>query len=396
MSPKEPLQPSLFGDESPLPGRSAIPILGVPGSSGALTKTQRQFNQLIERLKSQREDLARWQTFRQAHMQRLAAEYQPLATRLRERRIAIAGALDRTMDDKMLGKRERAKVRDILLELLSDLLDESEEAELIRLYDKYADISFEEERQADMEIMRAFASDAFGVDVEAYKGGESPEELAEWVDQQMHTSRPEEPHRSGGKRKKSAKAAEREAIKEQTAEGGTRAVREVYRKLVSELHPDRETDPAEQARKTELMQRVNQAYSSGDLLGLLELQLGIEQIDSTALAGLADERLRHYIHVFEEQSRQLRDELSELVAPFAMAIVGSASRKITPDAVRRALDEDIREVKRTLRTVETDLARFQDIDQLKRILKAYRIDAPIDDGMMPDDPPPTPRKRRKR
>jgi curved DNA-binding protein CbpA len=42
-------------------------------------------------------------------------------------------------------------------------------------------------------------------------------------------------------------------------------VREVFRKLASELHPDRETDPAEHARKTELMQRVNQAYKAGDL-----------------------------------------------------------------------------------------------------------------------------------
>jgi len=69
------------------------------------------------------------------------------------------------------------------------------------------------------------------------------------------------------------------AQRDQAAQGGTRAVREVFRKLASELHPDRETDPAEHARKTELMQRVNQTYKAGDLLALLELQLSIEQID---------------------------------------------------------------------------------------------------------------------
>ena len=97
-------------------------------------------------------------------------------------------------------------------------------------------------------------------------------------------------------------------------------MREVFRKLVSELHPDRETDPVEYARKTEAMQRVNQAYKAGDLLALLEMQLRIEQIDPAALAGLAEERLRHYIHVLEEQSRRLRDELAEFVAPFARMV----------------------------------------------------------------------------
>ncbi len=396
MSPTEPLQTSLFGDEPALPGRHAVPVLGVAGSSRTLTGAQRQFNQLIERLKSQREELARWQAFRQTHVRRLAAEYQPLAGRLRERRIAIAGALDRAMDGTLLGKRERGKVRDILRQLLTDLLAETPDAELVRLHDKHADVSFDEERQQDMEVMRALAREAFGIDVEAYEGGESPEELAEWLDQQRQASRPEEPSESRT-RKKSAKAIEREALQAQMAEGGTRAVREAYRKLVSELHPDRETDPAEQARKTELMQRVNLAYEAGDLLGLLELQLSIEQIDSAALAALGDERLRHYIHMLEEQSRQLRDELSELVAPFAMAVEGSGSRKPTPDAVRRALDADIHELKRTLRTVEADLARFQDIGQLKQILKAYRIDSPDDDDWAaPDDPRPSRRGRRRR
>ncbi len=45
------------------------------------------------------------------------------------------------------------------------------------------------------------------------------------------------------------------------------------------LHPDREPDEAERVRKTELMQRVNEAYSKKDLLQLVALQLEIEQID---------------------------------------------------------------------------------------------------------------------
>ena len=174
-------------------------------------------------------------------------------------------------------------------------------------------------------------------------------------------------------------------------------MREIFRKLVSELHPDRETDPAEHARKTELMQRVNQAYEAGDLLALLELQLGIEQIDPQALAGLAEERLRHYIHVLEEQSRRLRDELVEFVSPFAMAMGESRVRKLTPALVQQALEVDIREIHALVRTLEGDLVRFRDIPSFKRSLRDYEIDrfADMELGAPPEFRPRRPQRRRR-
>ena len=59
-------------------------------------------------------------------------------------------------------------------------------------------------------------------------------------------------------------------------------------------------------RKTALMQRVNQAYQTNDLLSLLQLQLEIEQIDQNALDGIAGDRLRHYNKVLTEQLQELQ------------------------------------------------------------------------------------------
>jgi hypothetical protein len=389
-------QASLFDDAPPeSPGR-AVTVLGVLGSASVLTKAQRKFNKLIERLTQQRVELTRWQAFRQVYHQRLADHYQPVAARLREKRVAMVRLLDRTMDGKALKARERAKVRDIIGHLLSQVLAEVQDEDLVRLYDKYADRSFADEQQENLDLMRTLASEAFGVDVAAYAGGESPEELVHWLDEQVQAANPE-PRRSTA-RKKTAKVRAREALQREAAQGGTRAVREVFRKLASELHPDRETDPAEHARKTELMQRVNQAYKAGDLLALLELQLSIEQINPAALAGLADERLRHYIHVLEEQSRRLRDELSELTAPFLMAVGEVAYGKLSPAIVQRALEADIREIQGMVRAVEADLVRFRDVQQLKWSLQYYQIESADDDdrGMMPDDYRPRHRRRRPR
>ncbi len=51
-----------------------------------------------------------------------------------------------------------------------------------------------------------------------------------------------------------AKESQQQVEEQQTSQ----SIRELYRKLVSALHLDREPDPQERERKTLLMQRINQ------------------------------------------------------------------------------------------------------------------------------------------
>jgi len=363
-----------------------VAVLGVAQRGAALSKTQKRFNQLIEKVGSQRGELQRWQTYQRVYHQQLRDQYEPLVARLREQRIAMAQLLDRAMDGKELSPRERDKARYLVNQLIASLLEGGEEPVLVQLHDKYAAVSLGELRRERMEMLRAAANEALDLDVDTYAGGESPAEFENWIEEQVRASRAAAAPKDDAAQRKSAKSSKRATLREQAAEGGTRAVRESYRKLVSELHPDRETDPVEQQRKTELMQRVNQAYKAGDLLGLLELQLAIEQIDAAALAGLADERLRHYVHVLEQQSRQLRDELAEVIEPFAVILGENAPRKLVPEAVQRLLDQDIRALKTTLRKLEMDVICFQDARQLKQSLGQHHVE-PLDDDelSMPDD-----------
>ena len=62
----------------------------------------------------------------------------------------------------------------------------------------------------------------------------------------------------------------------------TQSIREIFRKLASALHPDRETDRKGCEVKTALILQVNRAYAGNDLLTLLELQ--IEQVDASHIA----------------------------------------------------------------------------------------------------------------
>ena len=74
-------QRSLLDDALSEPGRG---VVGIVGSTPALTPLQRKFNQLIERLTLQRQELDDWRVFRQIYHQQLADHYQPAMARLRE------------------------------------------------------------------------------------------------------------------------------------------------------------------------------------------------------------------------------------------------------------------------------------------------------------------------
>ncbi len=362
-------QASLFDEGG---SDAALPALGVPGSQTALGKAQKRFNQLIARIASQRDLLQQWRDFVLHYQQRHAARIEPLNQRLRTGRIAMAGLLDAAMLDRSLSKLQRAKVQDLLLGLLSGLLAEAPDDELVRLYDRHSDLSHEEAQQEEMAFTRAMAREVFGVELGDAQEAQSPQDLARRIAEEMQAAQARRSAARKG-RKKSAKAIAAEAVREQAAQGASRALREVFRRLASELHPDREPDVSERARKTALMQQANAAYAAGDLLTLLELQLRLEQIDARALAGMAQDRLAHYNHVLEEQLQRLQEELSDLTMPFAMLPGARAGSQFTPDSVLRALNDEARELGQTVESLERDLLALCDIRVLKQMLRDYRI-----------------------
>ena len=242
--------------------------------------------------------------------------------------------------------------------------------------------------------MRDMASDAFGIDIDDDDVPLTAEAMAAMLDAKLDAAQAAEDEAQSRKpppqKKGNAKARARQAEAEKIAEGASRSIREVYRRLASELHPDREPDAAERARKTELMQRVNVAYEAGDLLALLELQLSIEQINPEALAGMADERIKHYNQVLQEQSNRLSDEIFDITEPFMTMLGKMSTYGVTPESVDRSLNAEISALKKALKAINGDLVRFQDLRVFKADLRYYQINR-VDDfddpfgGPIPDE-----------
>jgi len=160
-------------------------------------------------------------------------------------------------------------------------------------------------------------------------------------------------------------------------------VREIFRKLASALHPDREADPAQREAKTALMQKVNQAYAASDLLALLELQLQIEQVDAAHIQSAGAQRLKHYNKVLAEQLAELKAGIELAEARFRDDFGLQPGRGLHPAKLTdivghsaKMLQDELAACRRELRTLADKAATRR---WLKREQKRLR-EAEFDDG----------------
>ena len=369
--------------------------------SAKLSKEHKQFNKLLKDIEILRASLGQWRDLVPVLQSRVATEIEPLITRYRERRVQLVMVLSHAVDGHELSKRQKSKAIEIMQWHLTEILKHHPDEELIALYDKYAKTSFEEEQLVEADILRDMASEVFGLDLDEDDAAETlnADDLAHLIAQKLDAEEQADAVRRKAGRKQSPKAQAQEDLRQQLAQGARQTVREIYRKLASELHPDRELDQDKRLHKTTLMQQANEAYAKSDLLTLLGLQLQTAQLDSAALGTLARERLQQYNHLLSEQCQQLRAELHDLSAPFAMNMTGGWG-EISPAEVSRALDREVREYQRAAKDCEADIAHYQDIRNIKKSLNAYYMGQLDEDFPSPFDEilfeaPPPPRRRRR-
>ena len=373
---------SLFGDEPP----TGSSLTGVLAQHKPANRAQKTFQQLVGRIETKREQLRHWQAYLPRYNRRIDEDLEPSRQRLREGQRKMVGLIDELLSLPRSAMRwtrlERAKLGQLLTGMAGGLLAESGDAVLEGLYDKYSGVSYRQVLRSQVEMTESMLSEVFGLEIDGEHGAASTEELLELAQKQMAEQFEEEERlaelRQQARAAKNAKAgtAKADAVqsrREQAAKEVGKSLREVYRKLASALHPDREPDVQERQRKTHLMQRVNQAYDANDLLTLLGLQLEIEQIDAAHMASVSPQRLAHYNQILREQLAELEAELERCVEPFRGS-VGPMS-KLTPDNVDREMGVEIARIELQTREVVHDLTAFRNPNYLRQALKLYPLEA---------------------
>ncbi len=349
------------------------------GSDRVLTPEQKRFNTLTRQIEQARTVLKAWKDnigpYAQKHVSQLLPMEDELFEALRQR----AFTLDALAARRSWTRAERETLSELACEAAGELLaGDPDDAQLKAVFDRHSELGFDEMRQAELQLMKGLTEAVTGVDLGDAADIASEDDL--W--QRLHQKRKAQANeREAQANAAEARREEKTSCRRKTAaqqrredeeRQATQSLREVFRKLASALHPDRETDPGERAAKTVLMQEVNQAYANGDLLALLELQLRIEQIDATHMANLDTRRLKHYIKVLAEQLDELRKETLRVEAEFRMDFGLERGWGLNPLKLGNLLQRELRSLRAELAQARQQARVFEDPPATKRWLKAER------------------------
>lgn len=354
----------LFSNDETL---GIVPTLNKP----SLSKAQKAFNTLIKRLEKQRAVLRTWEKALLTYRSRMAGEWLPAQENLRNLRREWVLALDRAANLKSLGKADRHLARDLVCDYAAQLADVTGDADMKALYTRHRGVDFDEEAEMTRDLMVALIKEQTGVDIGDDVDLNDQQSLMEGLLRGMGEQK--------APRRKTAKQLAKEERGRAEEQRLSQSLREVYRKLASALHPDREPDAEERARKTDLMQRVNLAYENKDLLALLELQLELEHIDQDALRNMSEERLKHFNQILKNQLQDLESQAAAHAFGAMMGLGLESPFPLSAPEIFSRMDQQIEEMREECEIVASETALMQDATAFRAWIKAERRRQPKDD-----------------
>jgi hypothetical protein len=287
-------------------------------AAARLTPDQERFNFLIAQIEKTRAAHAEWEAivagFRQNQQQKLQPLRESLTGVCRE----SIFVLDRLIDQAGWSRADRADLRQILRGSAEVLLDvDGADAEISALYEKHSEVDFATAKQDDLQRLKAEAEEMTGLNLGDDEDILSEEDLVERMYREMAAREEADAARLDEKAQRRRKsAAERRS--EDNSQLARQSLREIYRRLASAVHPDREADPVRREEKNALMQRINQAYAANDLLTLFEAQVQIEKLDGDVIAKVSEQRLKQYNKLLAEQLNKSRSTLTSLKSGFCL------------------------------------------------------------------------------
>ncbi|WP_193101803.1 J domain-containing protein [Burkholderia sp. Z1] len=355
--------------------RGAAVAIAPHHETASLSKAQKTFNTLVKQIEQRRERLGAWDAVLPVFQKKFVDGLLPLEQASTALRIGMLHRLDDAFLQKGLSKAEQRTLSELIVDMARNLLDVSDDPQLKVIYNRHNASGDDSNAAVDRAPSKRASAPTPAAEPADDLNTLSPDELAERLqaelDEQFKRDMAQHEAREAqrAKRKKSPKQSAAQAKREAEQAESSKSIREVYRKLASALHPDRESDPREQERKTVLMQRVNHAYAKGNLLQLLELQLEIEQIDRRAINGLGEDRLMRYNGILEEQIRELDQEIQHVETDFRRTYGIAPTVKVAPDTVVRMLTRDIAGMQRSNHDLSIALREFDDPEKVRDWLK---------------------------
>ena len=138
--------------------------------SKTLSKAQKQFNTLSQKIEAEKKRLLEWQETIPTYNRKVSGEFEKLVEAYNSERVKMAQLLDRAYENKLFKKTDKAKLRHFITEITADLIAEHGLAELKDLHDKHSDVDFDTfQQEGDAlagDILKTMMEDMYGVEID--------------------------------------------------------------------------------------------------------------------------------------------------------------------------------------------------------------------------------------
>lgn len=337
---------------------STSPSADVAVLPAAPSKEQQRFQAKQIQIEACKAQLAEQRLLAQDFERRYAAAISPIERKKAQLSLSLILYLDRRLDTKGLTKIMRAEMAEIIVMIAQSLLHGSAQAEHVP-------------NIAALQAKHSIASQAGDGDALGEKIDAIFEEIlrSDWNEQNKDQEREaaKKAHLESRAKKSKTKDSSKETPEEMEAQ---QSLREVYRRLVSLLHPDREPDAGERLRKTALMVEANAANAKQDLLALLQLQWQVLAQSEGAIAQIADHKLRQFNLMLDKQLSALERELSSEEFRFRRNFGIGPAQSLQTKILSRVLRDHVNHAKDDLAQMADSLDLIQDDVGLKYWVRA--------------------------
>jgi len=284
--------------------------------SKVLSKNQKLFNKYTEQIESLEKKIEQSYTKNEAILQFFSERMTPLLKKELEIETKIAFIIDELSEKYTFSKKQLYQIGDVICGLLQNMLTQetSPADDVIGLFNKWNDTSYEEIQEQEMSEVSEIFSNMTGMDIDM-KGFKTPEDFARFAFELQEKMQKEEEQRKEKReqkrkeKKKTPKQIQAEMAKEIEEKQKLKTLRSIYISLAKILHPDTETDEIAKLQKEELMKKVTTAYNEKDITTLLKLEIEWITLDAKNIESLADEKLKVYNDMLKEQVKELEIKL---------------------------------------------------------------------------------------
>ena len=317
---------------------------------------QKKLNRLIERIEQQKQELATWQNAQADIQNYTRSKLLPVYTELHTVLFEQLDTLWNHLANDAFSKADLAQI-DTKIAALAKMLKKSQmltsaQKEQVEKVDTFY--------MQHAEHIRSKKTKANSI---------QNHDLAEIVEQNVDVDWENYEYDSAQyeAERERAKQLKQQEKREQAAKMAEQSLKTVYLKITAMIHPDREPDEAKKLDKTELLQKVNEAYAEQDLFYLLKLQLQLETNKSLSSKPLSSEQVKFYQLSLEAQSQNLQSQLEEIFASFHLSSHINI-KQLKMNDVYKVIDKDVAELKQQLKWEKERLKHMKKVSGVEMLL----------------------------